>query len=289
MPMISHAQGSDELDALFDALQEGSFAVNLSEITANSVTLSFPVQKQNNQNLTNYKVILENKSMLEADLATASGTIYTGVTISNDTVTIKLTNLDPTKKYYTSVIALDANNVAIPELFSSEINFNINEEMGGTPAPAPTTQTETHNAGGSDMSQAVANISYVQNGNQVRVTWTPNGNAISVDASLRHSSETTFREVGRVPIGQANLTFTVDKGGTYTLWLRPLDSNGQLNGVEFRQQIELQPVTAPAPTPTTGNRIVITDKTGPTENTLLLIAFTAVGYMIYRRRLLKIK
>ncbi len=292
---------ADEFDDFFaELLQDGYFTLSLTEIASNYVTVWFPNQITNGQPVSTYKVILSTKTLVGSDFGALSGQLFTGVVPINGSVSLTVKDLDATTKYFMTVVALNASGSMIDSWFSNELSFVIADEQKKsvittptvsaptTPPPPPPT-TQTNNAWGSDMKQALSNVSPVQNGSTVRINYTPNGNASTVDFSVRHSSEANYRSIGRVPLNQWYVEFTVSKGGTYFVKAVPLDVNGALYGVEIIQELQLQPPTWTTPSDTTTTTVTttqinVTDKTWPAENMMLVLLLGAVWYGWYRKK-----
>lgn len=303
--IISTPTYADDIEDLFNSIMtQGYFNCALNEIADTYVTIGCPVQTSSWSTITTYKTVISTGSQSTVDFSTISGRLYTGVTASNGMIKLTINNLSSTQKYVVTIVAMNASWTMINNWFSNELSFVIADEMKKSlttpstttsPTTVPSTpsanaNTQMHNAGGTNMSQALGNISPIQNGNRVRVTFTPNWSSSTVEFLIRHSSEANFRSVASVPLSQWFVEFDVTRWWTYTLRALPKNNAWTVDGTELRQQIILQPIpgepaiTTGTTTTTTTTRINITDKTWPTENIMIVFALAIWWYLRFRSR-----
>lgn len=266
-----------------------------------SITISSPVLKDSfDQNITQYEVqyatasyidlqttdqldsIIKKDFVFSAEELQGQTTINMPLFIGEDFeasstyyVTLYPYNSDGLFGDNSEEFTFNLNDLLIEQIAQQEIEANdnllIQEELSEQENDTTDEIENIHNAA-PDM--CAANISYTQEDNKITITWTAIDTGMA-QFDIRHTSEADFRTVTSVSIPDETYTFYPSQDGTHFLRITPLDDNGNKEGTECIQTINIEPFTVSA----------VNTNTGPTETALIIaIIIAAMGYIAWRRK-----
>lgn len=178
--------------------------------------------------------------------------------------------------YYISIIPKDENEFLWQ--VSNEICFKLSTQTYWEGDECEN-WTAWHGAW-ADMT--LANITHTINGNRITLRWTAVDWSDSVDVFLWNDWEGSFNKLWSPDMDSETYTFTVSKNGEYIVkfipdnWWRETTYTINVTGIS---------TTSTTPTNTPTAQVTTVPKVWPTQNIILILVLSFVGYLLYRNLL----
>lgn len=298
LPTLTYAQTKDEVVAELLKNSEWGYKTTDKELikpiskTASSVTLEIPVAYHDGNVVTDYYLSWGSLSLTEIkdnynmddltkmrDSDSESKRLGAPVyKVEGNKIIATLDILEPNKDVYLSVEPLVSS--AKDGKTIEDYKFNLSTLTISTSTTPTAIASDIHDAGGQ---KAIINVTCVwdNTANRVTLLWDVNTalSANKVEISHRGDVQQGAMTVKGTPhISEKRFVIDTPHRNLQLFRLKPIDANNTMVGYEI--QYECKPDNKPAdpkkPIPVTG-------KTGPMENTLVIVGLSIVAYVLYRR------
>ncbi len=184
--------------------------------------------------------------------------------------------LSPVHVYYLSIIPKDQNWILWE--ISNEIWFKLATQTYGEGNATWSLSLLAHGAAGADM--GLANITHTIRQNLASLKWIAVSGSDKVDIFLLDPMSQTFQRLTSLNMAAERYDFPLTRNGEYVLNFMPNNW-----GKEYRYSFVANWITGPIWGPSKSGPPVIGNlpPTGPKENLLIIIAFSLLAYIIYRK------